>query len=93
MSDQKSERRQTSDILRASITVMDDAAGTLERREDFYTLLCVRADGVASFVDVYAADDLDRVRSHAEALLREHLSSRKIEVWRDGALVEELDRA
>lgn len=72
---------------------MDDAAATLEGGEDFYTLLCVRADGVASFVDVYAADDLAMVRRHAKALLREHLSSRKVEVWRDGALVEELDRA
>lgn len=72
---------------------MDDAVGTLEGRDDFYTLLCVRADGVASFVDVYAADDLATVRSHAEALLREHLSSRKVEVWRDGAMVVQLDRA
>ena len=93
MTDQKSESRQTFDILRASISPMNDGAGPPDSSEDFYTLLCVRADGVASFVDVYAAEDLERVRDHAAALLREHLSSRKVEVWRDGALVEELDRA
>ena len=72
---------------------MDDGVAPPDSSEDFYTLLCVRADGVASFVDVYAAEDLDRVRDHAAGLLREHLSSRKVEVWRDGALVAELDRA
>jgi hypothetical protein len=71
---------------------MDDGSTTLAG-EDFYTLLCVRADGVASFVDVFPAPDALRVRLRAAALLREHRSCDKVEIWRDGALVEEFDRA
>ena len=61
--------------------------------DEFYTLLCVRADGVASFVDVFPARDAKQVRRRGEALLHEHRSCEKVEIWRDGALVEELDRA
>ena len=60
--------------------------------EEFYTLLCVRPDGVASVVDLVAARDLRIVRHRAEALLGEHLSAARVEVWREGALVEELAR-
>ncbi|WP_374469802.1 hypothetical protein [Phenylobacterium sp.] len=72
---------------------MDDASGSTAAAEDFYTLLCVRADGVASFVDVFPSADVARVRQRAAALLAEHRSSQRVEVWRDGALVEELDRS
>jgi hypothetical protein len=72
---------------------MADVSGTRPSSDEFYTLLCVRADGVASFVDVFPAPELTQVRRRAEALLREHRSSEKVEIWRDGALVEELDRA
>jgi hypothetical protein len=72
---------------------MIDSAMTLEAGEDVYTLLCVRADGIASFVDLAPARDVGQVRARAEALLREHASCEKVEVWRDGALVEEFDRA
>ena len=68
---------------------MVEISGTFPSEEDFYTLLCVRSDGVASFVDVLAAADLAHVRRRAEALLKEHRSSEKVEVWREGALVEE----
>ena len=60
--------------------------------EEFYTLLCVRGDGVASVVDLVAAGDLRIVRRRAEALLSEHRSADRVEVWRDGALEEELGR-
>jgi hypothetical protein len=58
--------------------------------EDFYTLLCVRPDGVAPVVDVVPAVDMDMVRHRARKLLAEHRSCDRIEVWRDGALLEEV---
>jgi hypothetical protein len=60
--------------------------------EEYYTLLGVRADGVASVVDLVAASGLPRVRDRASALLREHRSCDTIEVWRDGSLLETLTR-
>jgi hypothetical protein len=64
-----------------------------EAIEDFYTLLCVRSDGVASVVDLVAAPDLKTVRRRAQALLAEHLSAAHVEVWRDGSLLEQFERA
>lgn len=58
-----------------------------------YTLLCVRADGVASVVDLLSADDMAHVRHRAEALLREHRSCEHVEVWRDGLLLDQFERA
>jgi hypothetical protein len=63
-----------------------------ESSETFYTLLGVRPDGVASIVDLVAAEDLPMARQRAQALLREHLSCNLVEVWRDGALVDQLRR-
>jgi hypothetical protein len=57
-----------------------------------YTLLGVRADGVASVVDLVAAVDPLMATRRAQALLREHQSCDLVEVWRDGALVEQLAR-
>lgn len=65
----------------------------MDPKEEYYTLLCVRADGVASIVDLVAAPDLDLVRSRAQALLREHRSCDNVEVWQDGALLEQVGRA
>jgi hypothetical protein len=65
---------------------------TRQSCENCYTLLGVRADGVASIVDLVAAEDLLTARQQAQALLREHLSCNLVEVWRDGALVEQLTR-
>ena len=45
-----------------------------EDPETFYTLLGVRPDGVASIVDLVAAEDPLMARRRAQALLREHLS-------------------
>lgn len=61
--------------------------------EEFYTLLCVRADGIASVVDLVASPDVGIARHRAAALLNEHRSAACVEVWRDGALVEQLERA
>lgn len=69
---------------------MDDAS---IHPDTAYTLLCVRADGVASVVDLVATDDFRDVRRRADALLREHRSCQQVEVWRDGALVEQVARA
>ena len=62
-------------------------------QDTHYTLLCVRPDGVASVVDLVAAEDMDLLRRRAEALLREHRSCRAVEVWRGGVLLEEIERA
>ena len=64
----------------------------LESTEDVFTLLGVRGDGVASVVDLMAADSLADVLSRAQWLLKEHASCRVIEVWRGGALLEECAR-
>lgn len=64
----------------------------VDNSETFFTLLGVRPDGVASIVDLVAAEDLLMARRRAQALLREHLSCNTVEVWRDGALVEQLTR-
>jgi hypothetical protein len=65
----------------------------IDTSEVIYTLLGVRADGVASVVDMIPAESLVTVRYSAEALLREHQSCSLVEVWRDETLVEQLARA
>ena len=60
--------------------------------DESFTLLGVRADGIASIVDLMATESLPDVRLRAEWLLREHASCSVVEVWRDGALVEQLAR-
>ena len=69
-----------------------DRTLALNSSEEFYTLLGVRPDGVASVVDLVAVDDLPSARDRAQALLREHLSCNMVEVWRDGAMVDQLSR-
>jgi hypothetical protein len=66
---------------------------TPEAKDDVFTLLGVRGDGVASVVDLMAADSLPDVLSRAEWLLKEHASCRVIEVWLGGALLEECARS
>ena len=72
---------------------MQDGATAIESIVETYTLLGVRADGVASVVDLMPADSLDAVRAHAAWLLREHASCQVVEGWRDGALIEQLRRS
>ena len=71
---------------------MNDVGMSLDSREEYYTLLGVRADGVASVVDLVAAGELSFIRERATALLREHRSCDTVEVWRDGSLLEKLTR-
>ena len=71
---------------------MVEVAQPFDATEDVFTLLGVRGDGIASIVDLMAAEDLPSVRSRARWLLKEHASCRVVEVWRGGALVEELAR-
>ena len=63
-----------------------------EASEDTFTLLGVRHDGVASVVDLMPAGELPEARGRARWLLAEHASCRLIEVWRGGALLEQLVR-
>jgi hypothetical protein len=60
--------------------------------DSVYTLIGVRADGVASVVDLAPTEDLAGARRQARSLLREHLSCSHVELWRDGAMVEQLGR-
>jgi hypothetical protein len=60
--------------------------------DDFYTLLGVRADGVAPVVDLFPGDALALAEQRARALLAEHASCAAVEVWRGGALVGEIRR-
>ena len=60
--------------------------------EDYYTLLAVRPDGVASIVDVMAGDALEAVEARAQVLLSEHASCSSVEVWRDEILLETIGR-
>jgi hypothetical protein len=64
----------------------------LEPMEDVFTLLGVRGDGVASIVDLIVDEGLPAVRDRALRLLDEHASCLVVEVWRGGALVEQLAR-
>ena len=72
---------------------MVEGSQALEPTGEVFTLLGVRGDGIASVVDLMAAEGLTDVRRRAQWLLKEHASCRVVEVWRDGALVEELGRA
>jgi hypothetical protein len=69
-----------------------DNSLALDNAEPYYTLLGVRPDGVASIVDLVAAEDLPFARERAHALLQEHQSCTRVEVWRDGALLDQLSR-
>lgn len=73
-------------------SLLVDNVVAIEPSEVIYTLLGVRDDGVASVVDMIAAESLVTVRRFAEALLREHQSCSLVEVWRDATLVDQLAR-
>ncbi len=66
---------------------------TTEASEEFYTLLGVRPDGVASVVDLVAGAELKLLHHKAEALLEEHRSCERVEIWRDGILIDQFERA
>jgi hypothetical protein len=65
---------------------------TLAVADSVYTLIGVRDDGVGSVVDLALTEDLGAARRQAQALLREHRSCSVVEVWRNGALIEQLGR-
>jgi hypothetical protein len=69
-----------------------DSQLAVQDTEQYFTLLGVRPDGVASVVDLVAAEHEDDARRRAAALLAEHKSCASVEVWRDGAIVAELSR-
>lgn len=56
--------------------------------DETYTLLGVRADGVASIVDLVPAGGVEMARHRAKTMLSEHESCRTIEIWFDGSLLE-----
>jgi hypothetical protein len=60
--------------------------------EDYYTLLGVRADGVASVVDLWPAGGDAALRARAMKLLAEHASCQCVEAWRGAVLTERFSR-
>jgi hypothetical protein len=60
--------------------------------EDYYTLLGVRADGVASVVDLLPAEGDTALSARAMKLLAEHASCDCVEAWRGAVLVERFSR-
>lgn len=60
--------------------------------DETYTLLGVRADGVAPTVDLVTTDDLSKVLTRARAFLAEHASCDSVEVWKGPVLVERVLR-
>ncbi|MDP3173800.1 MAG: hypothetical protein Q8M88_05140 [Phenylobacterium sp.] len=65
---------------------------SVEDGEDYYTLLGVRADGVASVIEVLMAA-MPSVRHKADSLLAEHASCVHVEVWKGATLVDRFARA
>ena len=61
--------------------------------DDYYTLLCVRADGFAAVVDLMPADSGSSLQDRALALLAEHASCQSVEAWRDTELVSRFSRS
>jgi len=68
---------------------MTDGAALFQT--DVLTLLGVRRDGIASVVDL-VADGVEAARRRAQAMLAEHASCEAIELWRDGGLLEKIER-
>ena len=88
----KAESRSRPTAAREGATDYRVNSPAIEHAEQYFTLLGVRPDGIASVVDLVAAADVGEARLQANALLREHLSCSVVEVWRDGALIEQLMR-
>jgi hypothetical protein len=61
--------------------------------ENVYTLVGLRADGVAPVVDIRPVGEADGGASAGAAFLAEHASCNRVEVWLDGRLLTTLARA
>ena len=61
--------------------------------DNVYTLVGLRADGVASVVDIRPAGEADGGLSAGAAFLAEHASCNRVEVWLDGQLLTTLSRS
>jgi hypothetical protein len=66
--------------------------GTTTEADDYYTLLGVRADGVAPVVDLIFADGRALLRGRAAAMLKEHASCELVEIWRGSVLITSVRR-
>jgi hypothetical protein len=60
--------------------------------DSYFTLLCVRADGVAAVIDLLPAESCLGLQDRAMALLAEHASCQAVEAWRDAELVRRFHR-
>ncbi|PXA74345.1 hypothetical protein DMC25_25475 [Caulobacter sp. D4A] len=57
-----------------------------------YTFVCLAANQVATAVDIQDLDE-GAYRRHALSLLRDHGSAQAVEVWRDEAVIDLVERA
>jgi hypothetical protein len=57
-----------------------------------YTFVCLAANQVATAVDIQDLDE-GAHRRHALSLLRDHASAQAVEVWRDEAVIDLVERA
>lgn len=57
-----------------------------------YTFVCLAGNQVATAVDIQDLAE-DSYRRHALSLLRDHASAETIEVWRDEAVIDLVERA
>ena len=60
--------------------------------EDYYPLLGVRPDGVASVVDIVLAESEAVALERGRRFLADHASCSEVEVWRGGLLLTRLER-
>ena len=65
---------------------------SFQAAEEYYTLLAVRADGVAPVMDLVMAEGLDAATAAARAMLNEHASCANVEIWRGGRLLDQVSR-
>lgn len=65
---------------------------TCEVSDRCYTFLGVRADGGVPVMDLRPALDDETAILFARALLQEHRTCTRLEVWRDGEIVTVLSR-
>ncbi|HEV2531965.1 hypothetical protein [Phenylobacterium sp.] len=61
--------------------------------DNVYTLVGLRADGVAPVVDIRPASEADGGLRAGAAFLAEHASCSKVEIWLDGQILTTLSRS
>jgi len=58
-----------------------------------FTLVGLKPDGVAPFIDILVSQDVAAAVQRAEDLLRDHASCASVEVWRGAEVLEVVRRS